>query len=268
MLLLVAPPFTLPTLDKMMIQRIAAAAFASLTISICMITATYADSVGGRVLPDHVFPLSVGVDGIVDGISVREGERVLAGTVLLNLKPASFDASINVAEASLALAQEELNESKRSFDRDQALYDEGSLSTVELDLARIEMLRKKMRVSASNAELVKARSRKAMSQIVAPSAGWVQQLNTAKEQRVSVSALPRPMMLFATSKLKVVAQIAAGEKNIPAIGSKVTLASDQASAEGTVQSMVFSEQGGVQVNISMDEKQSSFSLGAAVTVEY
>ncbi len=250
-----------------MIKRIAIAIFVTLSLSILATSVTYAENVTGRIEHKKLFPLSVGVDGVVDGISVKEGERVLAGTVLLSLNAASFDASISVADAQLSLAREELNEARRSFDRDQALYDEGSLSTVELDLARIEMLRQEMRVAVANAELVKAKSRKAMSQIVAPEAGLVQEFNVAKDQRISMSALQQPMLVFATSALKVVAQIELGEKELPAISSKVSLSSGRASGTGIVQSVIAGDSE-MLISISIEENQSSFVPGTAVTIDF
>jgi len=187
--------------------KISPALFAAISIFFLSASATFADSISGRVVHANVYELSVGVDGIVDGIAAREGERVLAGTQLLSLENSVFDADIAAATTSLSLIKEELVESKRSFERDQALYDEGSLSTVELDLARIEMLRQQSRVAAVNAAVADAKQKKAMAQIIAPEAGMVVRLNAAKGQRINVSAQHAPLLVFVGNAVKVVSRI-------------------------------------------------------------
>ena len=66
--------------------------------------ATQAASINGWVGYADVYPLDTGVDGTVEAISIREGERVLEGTLLLKLKDGALQAALAAATADQQFA--------------------------------------------------------------------------------------------------------------------------------------------------------------------
>ena len=67
----------------------------------CAYTDTvFAANVGGQVGYEHIYHLDVGVSGEVSSVSVEEGSRVTAGTVLMQL-----DTTVLKARNKAALAK-------------------------------------------------------------------------------------------------------------------------------------------------------------------
>ncbi len=141
--------------------------------------AALAETVSARVGFSRVIDLDVGVDGTVAGVAVGEGEAVLPGTLLLRLETKPFQAALDSANAALELAKEELAEAMRSYDRDQVLYDDGSLSTVELDQSRIALLKHKAATTAAARDVAEARLNLGMSKIVVSEPGVVTEVNVS-----------------------------------------------------------------------------------------
>jgi len=231
------------------------------------ITTVFADSFSGRVEHANVFSLSTGVDGVVKGIAANEGERVLAGTLLLSLEPEGLDAHIIAQKDSLKLIEEELQESERVFEETKLLYDQSAVSVAEFNVTRLAVLRKRAYASKVRAALSDTRERKAMSQIVAPVAGMVITLNVIEGQNVGQFLTNKPMIVFAGNDLNVVARVSGIQKVLPELSETVRLSVGSASTSGVVRTIQVQD-GVAIVTISMSKQDTAFKLGAPVLVEF
>ncbi|MEE9448322.1 MAG: efflux RND transporter periplasmic adaptor subunit [Arenicellales bacterium] len=95
--------------------------------------------------------LSVGVSGEVAEVLVSEGEHVKQGQLLLKLNTLTYQSALNATQAALDYAKFKAQLSEEDFERQQALYDEGSLSTVELQQLELGL-------KLAQSELANARS--------------------------------------------------------------------------------------------------------------
>ncbi len=227
----------------------------------------FADSLTGRVEYVNIFALSTGVDGIVEGIAAKEGERVLAGTLLLSLNSESLDAHITAREDFLKLAEAELQASTRVFEETKSLYDEGSTSRADFNLARLDVLRKTAGVSAARAALTDAEERKAKSQIVAPVAGMVVSLNVSEGQSINHSSYTAPMIVFAGNAREVVVRVEGGQEPVPSLSEEVSLSVGDVRVSGIVKTIEIRDRVTI-VTISMAKQEPAFELGASVLVDF
>ena len=105
---------------------------------------------GGRVKPAITIELRAEASGIVENVSVREGDRVTAGQELARLdsKPAQTaldqaEANMRQAELQDAATQLDLDEEtyevrKRVYERSKALFDQGLLPRDQLEQRELE----------------------------------------------------------------------------------------------------------------------------------
>lgn len=115
------------------------------------------DVVGDLNAHDHV-QLAAEVAGTVAEIVFTEGERVAAGQVVIALDDALYAAELRRAEASYNLA-------KLRFERDQQLYQKGTISQSVYEQSQAEL-------DQSRAALDVARVRLSKTKVVAPFDGW------------------------------------------------------------------------------------------------
>ena len=168
--------------------------------------AAHAESVTGTVEFAEIYHLDVGVSGEVASVSVRPGDRVLAGTLLMALDDTVLSAELEAAAAEAAWREAHLQEAIRSWERDNALYEEGSLSTVELDLSRIARLHAETEYQHSLARRAASQSRLNRSRLTAPVAGMVLERNVNPAERINIDVFAGPALVFASSERVVRAQ--------------------------------------------------------------
>ncbi|MET1080269.1 MAG: efflux RND transporter periplasmic adaptor subunit [Pseudomonas sp.] len=111
----------------------------------------------GSLRSDESVMIRAEIAGRVDRLSIREGQPVEAGALLLGLDDA-------IARAELTLAQANLNLAEKNFSRAQLLFTRGASNAQALDEARAEQQAARASLSLSQARLDK-------SQVRAPFAG-------------------------------------------------------------------------------------------------
>lgn len=161
----------------------------------------------GSVEPAQVATLSSPAEGPVADCSVREGDVVKAGQVLLNI---GRDLS---ATAAVGAAREELERQQRDFDRISALVKDNALAGEQLDIARSGLER-------ARAGLAQAVQVSADYAVTAPWAGVVSRLHVADGKYVS----PRAALidLFDPSSLVLRFQAPEAFANKIAVDQKLT----------------------------------------------
>lgn len=196
-----------------------------------------AESATGRVDFADRYHLDFGVSGEVAPPGVRPGDRVEAGAVLLRLKQAPFLADLEAAAAEMTWKQALLDEANRARDRDNELYEEGSLSQVELDLSGIRHLQAESEYRRSAANHAASESRLRRSRITAPVTGIVLEVNARPGDRVNLESASRPALVFGSAVTVVRARVAPGAA-VPPVGTTVALVAGDHATSGRVQSVL------------------------------
>jgi len=117
--------------------------------------------------------LGVGVSGEVSEVLVKTGENVQQGELLLKLDTVPFQAELNKASAALAYAKEKHQLQQENFERQNELYEEGSLSTVELQVIGLAVKQTAAEVAAAQADYQLAEWHLKQATIIAPIDGEI-----------------------------------------------------------------------------------------------
>jgi len=210
---------------------------ATVLLSGLIVHGAYGQTLSGHVSPARVYQLDPGVSGKVKSVSVQEGQRVLPGTLLLDLESSYFAAQLEAAAAQTAFRKAEMEEVSRSFERDTALFDEGSLSAVELDLRKIEMLAATAAYRHSVAEQLGFERKLDASKVFAPVAGMMVERNVDPGQWINLNESRQSSIVFVSSEPVVHAVAMPDQLKGLSPGAAVTITFDDGSAEGTVASI-------------------------------
>lgn len=138
--------------------------------------------------PDQNLHLVFGVSGIVSEVLIKAGDSVTKGQVLAKLSDSYFVAAVESATANVVLTEQALQEAERELERDQLLYDEGSLSGVELENTKLRRLQKHQNWLSAKATYAQARGVSAMSQIKSPADGTIKRVGIAESMNIVAGA--------------------------------------------------------------------------------
>ena len=130
--------------------------------------------------------LSPGISGEVASVFVSENDEVTAGMVLAELVNEHLKAALVAAESVKNYRQAELEEAQREHDRNTALYEEGSLSKVELAQSHIAYLKAKSEHDRALANHALRSHQLNQSRIVTPVAGKVIKVGIKVGERIVV----------------------------------------------------------------------------------
>ncbi len=155
-----------------------------------------ADMLTASVSRERVYRLGVGTGGEIAAIHHAAGDSVMRGDLLLELDNRHYRAAVAAAESARAYAMAVHEEAVRSHDRDSVLYDEGSLSAVELDLAKIRSLDAQSALARADSDLAQARYRLLAGSIRAPESGIVLGLAARAGERVYPEGYPAIQMIL------------------------------------------------------------------------
>lgn len=148
---------------------------------------SYGQTLNDVLAQDGVLALRAGVSGEVVSVSVEQGEQVTKGQLLLKLGDRVQASTLKAAQTNLAFLGFKLQLAEENYERQQELYDEGSLSTVELQLVELGLLHDQSVVALARAAVDVAEQNLAYTQIIAPADGEVIALPMVG-QRVNVEA--------------------------------------------------------------------------------
>lgn len=131
------------------------------------------DSFLGLLYYDRTGSVSSEVAGLVLSISVREGDRVEAGTILVRLDTEILDQEIATLRTQMEHLTLSIEHTEKNFKRLEALYEREGVSEKDLDDARFafEDARVAFQVAQRRLETLEIRQRK--STIKAPFAGVI-----------------------------------------------------------------------------------------------
>ena len=170
-------------------------------------------SANGKIEPEAEVKLSPAVSGEITELYVKEGDDVKAGDLLAKINPeiylSSYDGSVamvNTQRANMANANARLSQvrsqfvnAKASFERNEKLFKQLTISPAEYDaakaafeVARAEVSAAEQTVKASEYQVKNAESsvkeskeNLAKTSIYAPAGGTISKLNVEKGERVA-----------------------------------------------------------------------------------
>ncbi len=214
-----------------------------------------------------LYRLDVGVSGEVKSVSVKEGNRVIEGTLMLQL-----DDTVLAAEMAAAMAQKnyllaEMEEHQRAHERDGELYAEGSLSLVELDRSNIKLLESTASFHRSEAEIARRNSRLNLSRITAPVSGLVLRRNSNPGERIEIQNRSEPAFIFTDENKVIRVSIDFDSTSVPLLGAPVEITYSDRTARGKVEAIdTMTDQGRLRLTITTTH--SLPDVGSTVSVSY
>ncbi len=82
--------------------------------------------------------LSFEINGKLSEVSLQVGQRVSEGDILVALDPEAFEAQVTCAEASLRSAEASYENARETLDRQEQLFNSGTVTRAALDAAQTE----------------------------------------------------------------------------------------------------------------------------------
>jgi len=183
----------------------------------------------GKIQPEKEVKISPDVSGEIVELTVKEGDQVEKGRLLLRIKPDTYIsqrdrsmAAISSARARLAQAEAQFIQSELSFKRNKQLYEEQTISKSEYEqaeasysVAKAEVDAAKFSVTSSEASLKEANENLIKTSIYAPMSGTVSMLLVELGERVAGTNLMAGTELLRVADLsRMEAQVEVNENDI------------------------------------------------------
>ena len=132
-----------------------------------------AETLSGKLQWADTYRYAFAVDGLLEQLTVKPGEKIKASQLMAQLEPATFEIKIQKMQARLGQLKPRLFDAKLELDRARELFDRTVLS--EIELLKIETVYKGLLAekSAARADLKLAKYEQKKSRLQAKTAGRV-----------------------------------------------------------------------------------------------
>jgi HlyD family secretion protein len=186
----------------------------------------------GKIQPEKEVKITPDVSGEIVELTVKEGDRVEKGQLLLRIKPDVYIsqrdrsiAAISSARARLAQAEAQYLQAELSFKRTQQLYDEQTISKSEFEqaeasysVAKAEVDAAKFSVVSTEASLKEANEQLVKTSIYAPMTGTISMLLVELGERVAGTGMMAGTEMLRVADLsRMEAQVEVNENDIPRV---------------------------------------------------
>ena len=168
-------------------------------MSLLFTTIVQAETLKARLEWAHTVDLRVLESGVVDEVSVLEGQRVSKGSQLLILDQRDFDIEITSAQSELDQAEVKLDHAQRKFDWNTELYDQGLISENENHETEIALKNSQAIVDAASARLQRMTLARERSRLLAPLDGIVVSVDAWQGQVILPSLQKDPLIRLASA---------------------------------------------------------------------
>lgn len=137
----------------------------------------------------HTTNVQPQVEGVLTRIFVKSGDRVAAGTPLMQIDPAKQRATVRSQEATRAQKLAALNYAREQVRRMETLYQGGAASKQQLDEAQTAAAQAQADHDALGAQVQEQQVQLAYYRVVAPTAGVVGDIPVRTGDRVTTATL-------------------------------------------------------------------------------
>lgn len=131
----------------------------------------------GRLQADQSIQLIARVSGFLDRVGFQPGDQVGPGDVLFQIEKDQYEASLRIAEGTLAAAEATVTDARIERDRQATLVERNASAQTTLDSAEAALGRAQGQMKQAQASLELARLDLAYSSITAPFAGRIGERN-------------------------------------------------------------------------------------------
>ncbi len=186
----------------------------------------------GKIQPEMEVLITPDVSGEIVELTVREGDNVEKGRLLLRIKPDVYIsqrdrslASISQARARLAQAEAQFIQAELSYNRTKQLYEGQTVSKSEFEqaeasysVAKAEVDAARFSVTSSEASLKEANENLVKTSIYAPMSGTVSMLLVELGERVAGTGMMAGTEMLRIADLsRMEAQVEVNENDIPRV---------------------------------------------------
>ena len=163
----------------------------------------------GTIAADKTTDIGPRVDGIVEEIFVRVGDRVDAGDPLFRTRLIDYEIRVREAEQALQLARAESEKARRHLARVESLHQQAVASDEQLDEVRTAAKIAKARLEVARTALERAKQDLADTTVRAPYAGVVTQryVDEGTMMRTMLSASSQVVQLMKTDLVAAIVLI-------------------------------------------------------------
>ncbi|MGE5419589.1 MAG: efflux RND transporter periplasmic adaptor subunit [Chloroflexota bacterium] len=192
-------------------------------------TITETITANGKIQPEKEVKLTPDVSGEIVDLTVKEGDHVEKGQLLLRIKPDVYIsqrdrsiATISSARARLAQSEAQFLQAELAFNRSKQLFDEQTVSKSEFEqaqasytVAKSEVEAAKFSVVSAEASLKEANENLTKTSIYAPMTGTVSMLLVELGERVAgTNLMAGTEMLRVADLSRMEAQVEVNENDI------------------------------------------------------
>jgi HlyD family secretion protein len=186
----------------------------------------------GKIQPEKEVKITPDVSGEIVELTVKEGDHVEKGQLLIRIKPDVYIsqkdrslAAISSARARLAQAEAQFIQAELSYNRTKQLYSEETISKSEYEqaeasysVAKAEVDAAKFSVVSTEASLKEANENLVKTSIYAPMTGTVSMLLVELGERVAGTGMMAGTEMLRVADLsRMEAQVEVNENDIPRV---------------------------------------------------
>lgn len=128
----------------------------------------------GNLRPIETVSVRARLEGDLQGIYVREGDRVRAGQLLARFESTEQESGVTSASADKAAAEGDLATAEWNLKQSEDLFKAGAIAEGELRVARNAVGTARARVAAANSRLRSSSSSNRDTRVLAPTSGTVE----------------------------------------------------------------------------------------------
>jgi HlyD family secretion protein len=186
----------------------------------------------GKIQPEKEVKISPDVSGEIVELTVKEGDNVEKGQLLLRIKPDNYIsqrdrslAEISSAQARHAQAEAQFVQAELSYNRSKQLYEQQTVSKADFEqaqatytVAKATLDAAKFAITSAEASLKDANENLTKTSIYAPMTGTVSMLLVELGERVAGTNLMAGTELMRVADLsRMEAQVQVNENDIPRV---------------------------------------------------
>ena len=159
--------------------------------------ALYGETFDATVDWNRRVTIGFGMSGQVKVVEAQPGEAVPLGSVLVKLDTVLLEIALRKASNTAAISEAEMERQLAVVEREQTLYDEGSLSAVQLEQAELGLSRTEFALNDAQLERQRMHHLLELATLTAPFNGWVVDSDFMPGQFVNHEANTPALMVLA-----------------------------------------------------------------------